>query len=65
MKTEADVGLGGACPTQANDPFSASSARLPKIAAYPLYSRAELGVAEINHRQIVVTDIPHLLEGAQ
>jgi GTP-binding protein len=41
------------------------SAAKPKIADYPFTTIApNLGVAEVNHRQIVFADIPGLLEGA-
>jgi GTP-binding protein len=41
------------------------SAAKPKIADYPFTTVAPtLGVAEVNHRQIVFADIPGLLEGA-
>ncbi|HRJ44373.1 MAG TPA: Obg family GTPase CgtA, partial [Caldilineaceae bacterium] len=65
MKIVADVGIVGVPNAGKSTLLSVISAAKPKIAAYPFTTvEPSLGVAEINHRQIVVTDIPGLLEGA-
>ena len=65
MKIVADVGIVGVPNAGKSTLLSVISAAKPKIAAYPFTTvEPSLGVAEVNHRQIVVTDIPGLLEGA-
>lgn len=65
MKIVADVGIVGVPNAGKSTLLSVISAARPKIAEYPFTTvEPSLGVAEINHRQIVVTDIPGLLEGA-
>ncbi|MCB0257880.1 MAG: 50S ribosome-binding GTPase, partial [Anaerolineae bacterium] len=45
--------------------LSVVSAAKPKIAEYPFTTVVpNLGVAEVNHRQMVLADIPGLMEGA-
>ncbi|MBX3052267.1 MAG: GTPase ObgE [Caldilineaceae bacterium] len=65
LKIVADVGILGVPNAGKSTLLSVISAAKPKIAAYPFTTvEPSLGVAEVNHRQIVVTDIPGLLEGA-
>lgn len=65
LKLVADVGIIGVPNAGKSTLLSVVSAAKPKIAEYPFTTvEPSLGVAEIHHRQIVLVDIPGLLEGA-
>ena len=65
LKVVADVGIIGVPNAGKSTLLSVVSAAKPKIADYPFTTVApNLGVAEIDHRQIVLADVPGLLEGA-
>lgn len=65
LKLVADAGIIGVPNAGKSTLLSVISSAQPKIADYPFTTvEPSLGVAEVNHRQIVFVDIPGLLEGA-
>lgn len=65
LKMVADAGIIGVPNAGKSTLLSVISEATPKIAEYPFTTVVpNLGVAEVNHVQIVFADIPGLLEGA-
>ncbi len=65
LKLVADIGIIGVPNAGKSTLLSVLSAAKPKIADYPFTTiTPNLGMAEVNHRQMLLIDIPGLMEGA-